>query len=179
WGISPQPDPLAARVCDQIRRHIDGLVIGPAMVALARAGVLAQLETEPASLSALLGNRASLTSVFELLATQGWIALDQNAVSLTPCGRYAAQIATSYGGTFLEHLYSVVRKHTARGQVLDKHPLVIVGADFNKVARRVAKQTLRKAGIPNAHVIHGDINRPALLAGDLEELGLDIHDLLH
>jgi hypothetical protein len=259
WGISPQPDPLAARVCDQIRRHIDGLVIGPAMVALARAGVLAQLETEPANLNALPGNRASLTSIFELLATQGWIALDQNAVSLTPCGRYAAQIATSYGvtvsylpmfnllstllfgnpriprmdesgvellvnrgmnvwgsggahktyfkkvdeiiaeifnrplheqpqgicdmgcgdGTFLEHLYSVVRKHTARGQVLDKHPLVIVGADFNKVARRAAKQTLRKAGIPNAHVIHGDINRPALLAGDLEELGLDIHDLLH
>jgi hypothetical protein len=259
WGISPQNDPFAARVCDQVRRHVDGIVIGPAMVALARAGVLAQLEAGPASINALPGNRASLISILELLATQGWVELDQNAVSLTACGRYAAQIATSYGvtvsylpmfnilstllfgnpriprvdesgvellvnrgmnvwgsggahktyfkkvdeiiveifdrplneqpqgicdmgcgdGSFLEHLYSVVTTHTARGQVLDEHPLVIVGADFNKVARRVAKQTLRKAEIPNAHIIHGDINRPALLAGNLEELGLDIHDLLH
>ena len=54
-----------------------------------------------------------------------------------------------------------------------------MGVDFNKVARRVAKQTLRKAGIPTFHVIGGDINRPALLAGDLEALGLDVHDLLH
>jgi hypothetical protein len=63
--------------------------------------------------------------------------------------------------------------------MLDQHPLIVVGADFNKVARRVSKQTLRKAGIPHYHVIHGDINRPALLAGDLEKLGLDIHDFLH
>jgi len=82
-------------------------------------------------------------------------------------------------GSFLEHLYSVVKNQTARGQVLEKHPLILVGADFNKVARRVAKQTLRKAGIPTVHIIAGDINRPAQLAGDLEGLGLDIHDLLH
>jgi hypothetical protein len=82
-------------------------------------------------------------------------------------------------GTFLEHVYSVVKNHTMRGQSLDKNPLIIVGADFNKVARRMAKQMLRKAEIPTFHVIHGDINRPALLAGDLEQIGLDIHDLLH
>jgi hypothetical protein len=82
-------------------------------------------------------------------------------------------------GSFLEHLYSVVKNHTARGAALDQHPLILVGADFNKVARRVAKQTLRKAGIPTFHIIGGDINRPAQLASDLEELGLDIHDLLH
>src|SRR5207244_9021221 len=34
-------------------------------------------------------------------------------------------------------------------------------------------------GIQTAHVIGGDINRPAQLASDLEQLGLDIHDLLH
>jgi hypothetical protein len=259
WGMRPQQDSVAARVCDQLRGHVDGIAIGPTMVALARAGVLTQLEEGPVSLNSLTGNRASLVCVFELLATQAWVSSDQSVISLTACGHYAAQIATSYGvtvsylpmfnllstllfgnpriprmdesgvellvnrgmnvwgsggahrtyfktvdeiivelfnrplneqpqgicdmgcgdGTFLEHLYSVVKQHTARGKVLDKHPLVVVGADFNKVARRVAKQTLRKAGIPNVHVIHGDINRPALLAGDLEELGLDIHDLLH
>jgi hypothetical protein len=63
--------------------------------------------------------------------------------------------------------------------VLDQQPLVLVGADFNKVARRATKQTLRKASIPTFHVINGDINRPAQLANDLEMLGHDIHDLLH
>jgi hypothetical protein len=60
-----------------------------------------------------------------------------------------------------------------------RKPLALIGADFNKVARRVAKQNLRRTGIPIYHVIAGDINRPAQLASDLEELGYDIHDLLH
>jgi hypothetical protein len=82
-------------------------------------------------------------------------------------------------GTLLEHLYEVVKQKTARGKVLEQHPLVLVGADFNKVARRVAKQHLRKADVPVCHVIAGDINRPAQLGSDLEALGLDVHDLLH
>jgi hypothetical protein len=57
--------------------------------------------------------------------------------------------------------------------------LTLVGVDFNKVARRISTQKLRKADIPVFHVIPGDINRPAQLAGDLEKLGHDIHDLLH
>jgi len=229
------------------------------MVALARAGILAQLEQGPTDIDSLPGHKASLACLFDLFTSYGWMAQEQNQVWLTGCGRYAAQIASSYGvtvsylptfqvvstllfgnpriarldesgvellvnrgmnvwgsggahktyfkkvdeivvhvfnrplnqqpqgicdmgcgdGSFLEHLYSVVKNQTARGQALDTHPLILVGADFNKVARRVTKQMLRKAGIPNYHVIHGDINRPALLAGDLEQLGLDIHDLLH
>lgn len=258
-GYQPATRPGRRQGGEQIRRHADGMVVGPAMVALARGGILAQLEKGPASISVLEANPASLACIFDLLATQGWIATEQGRVALTACGRYATQIATSYGvtvsylptfhvvstlmfgnpriprldesgvemlvnrgmnvwgsggahktyfkkvdeiiieifhrpldrqpqgicdmgcgdGSFLEHLYSVVKNQTARGQVLEKHPLILVGADFNKVARRVAKQTLRKAGIPTVHIIAGDINRPAQLAGDLEELGLDIHDLLH
>ncbi len=68
-------------------------------------------------------------------------------------------------GTLLEHLYCVIKTRTLRGAVLDKHPLLVVGADFNKVARRITKQRLRKAGIPGHFVIDGDINRPALLGG--------------
>jgi hypothetical protein len=82
-------------------------------------------------------------------------------------------------GTLLEHLYCVIKTRTARGAVLDKHPLLVIGADFNKVARRITKQRLRKAEIPAHFVIHGDINRPALLAGDIEALGHDVHNLLH
>jgi hypothetical protein len=259
WGIGPAEDEITARVSEQVRGHLDGILVGPAMVALARGGVLAQLEQGPASLEAIPGNTTSLSCIFDLLATQGWIAREQNTIRLTSCGLYAAQIATSYGvtvsylpnlnivstllfgnpriaridasgvelyvnrgmnvwgsggahktyfkkvdeiiieifnrpleqqpqgicdmgcgdGTFLEHLYAVVKNRTARGRVLDQHPLILVGADFNKVARRVAKQTLRRSEGATFHIIAGDIIRPAQLASDLEELGLDIHDLLH
>src|SRR5437667_4464594 len=82
-------------------------------------------------------------------------------------------------GTLLAHLYSVVKERTARGRELDQHPLIIVGADFNRVARRATKQTLHAARIPTFHVIVGDINRPAQLASDLEAIDLDMHDLMH
>lgn len=259
WDLGSPEDPVAAKVHEQIRGHLDGMIAGPALVALARGGILDQLGQGAMDFRSIAANHDSLSCVFDLLATQGWIAQDHNRVRLTACGQYAAQIATSYGvtvsylptfevvstllfgnpriprqdetgiellvnrgmnvwgsggahktyfkkvdeiiveifnrplnqqpqgicdmgcgdGSFLEHLYFVVKNHTARGAVLDQHPLILVGADFNKVARRVAKQKLRKTGIPTFHVIGGDINRPAQLASDLEELGLDIHDLLH
>src|SRR5262249_6513122 len=70
----------------------------PAMVALSRGGILAQLEQGSVKLSDLQ-NQASLSCVFDLLATQGWVTREQGSISLTACGRYAAQIATSYGVT--------------------------------------------------------------------------------
>jgi hypothetical protein len=82
-------------------------------------------------------------------------------------------------GTFLEHLYNVVKTRTQRGQVLEQYPLHIIGADFNKVARRVTSRRLRAAGIPTYAIIPGDINRPAQLASELEKRGIDSHDLLH
>jgi hypothetical protein len=264
WGLEVDADPVSNRVRGQIRGHLDGMLIGPVMVALARAEILAQLEQRAVEVSEIAANRASLGCILDLLVAQGWVAMesvgrDKNFISLTSCGRYASQIATSYGvtvsylplfdnvstllfgnarmprmdesgvellvnrgmnvwgsggahrtyfkkvdeiiveifnrpvhlqprgicdmgcgdATFLEHLYLAVKNKTGRGKLLDKHPLVLVGADFNKVARRAAKQTLRKAGIPICHIIPGDINRPAQLASDLEELSLDIHDLLH
>jgi hypothetical protein len=259
WNIPAEEDSVKREVHDQVRQHLDGLLVGPSMVALARGGILERLAQGPLELSEVSGNRASLSLVFDLLALQGWIAREQSRVWLTPAGHYASQIATSYGvtvsylplmnvlstllfgnpriprvdetgsellvnrgmnvwgsggahktyfrkvdeiiveifnrplaeqpqgicdmgcgdGTLLEHLYCVVKTQTARGAVLDKHPLMIVGADFNKVARRITKQRFRQAKIPAHFVIHGDINRPAQLASDLEELGHDIHNLLH
>jgi hypothetical protein len=246
---------IAEKVCLQL----DGLVVGPCVVALARAGVLDQLSRGPVEVKALPGNQSVMSVVLDLLATLGWVSRERNTVRLTPVGSYAAEIAASYGvtvsyiplftvvssllfgnariprmdesgaeifvnramnvwgsggahknyfkkvdeivielfnrpieqqprgicdmgcgdGTLLDHLYSVVKSQTRRGEVLDEYPLMMVGADFNKVARRITTQRLRKAGIPSFHVIHGDINRPAQLAGDLEKLNHDIHDLLH
>lgn len=244
---------------DEIRHHLDGMLIGPAIVALARKGVFDQLAHGPVELEQLEGNHSCLSTLFDLLTIPGWITRDQNVIRLTESGAYAASTAHAYGvtvsylpmfsvigtllfgnpripridengvellvnramnvwgaggahrnyyekadevvielfnrplelqpsgicdvgcgdGTFLEHLYRVIRDRTARGKVLDRYPLLVVGADVNKVSRRVAKQNLKRAQIPDHHVIHGDINRPALLANDLELLGVDVHDLLH
>ncbi len=259
WGLTAQGDPVQAEICRQVRQYFDGVLVGPAMVSLARGGILERLAQGPLQLDTLPCNHASLGLVFDLLIAQGWMAREQNRVWLTPIGFYAAQIAPSYGvtvsylplfnvlntllfgnariarvdetgsellvnrgmnvwgsggahntyfkkvdeiieeifnrplehqpegicdmgcgdGTLLEHLYCTIKTRTARGAVLDKHPLLVVGADFNKVARRITKQRLRKAEVPNHFVISGDINRPALLAGDLEALGHDVHNLLH
>jgi hypothetical protein len=260
WAGDKQSDPIAAEVCRKVRRHLDGILLGPAMVALSRGGVFAELKRGPVHESAFHANPAALACVLNLLITQGWLSRDeQDCVSLTPAGWYAAQIATSYGVTvsylptfaivetllfgdpnvprvdksgvellvnrdmnvwgsggahqtyfktvdeiiieifnrplhlqpkgicdmgcgdasFLQHLHEVVKNHTLRGQVLDRHPLFLVGADINRVARRIAQQRLHKAGIPSYRVLPGDINRPAQLAADFESIGLDVHDLLH
>ena len=259
WGIARPRDPAARQIHDRIRGHLDGVLVAPAMVALARGGVFARLADAPLDLRSMPGIAASVGCLFDLLSTTGWVERAGDIVRLTGCGRYAVQIASAYGvtvsylpmfavlptllfgnariprvdpsgfetmvnramnvwggggahityfkkldeiivdifnrpveeqprgicdmgcgdGTLLAHLYSVVKERTARGRELDTHPLIIVGADFNKVARRAAKQTLHAARIPAFHVITGDINRPAQLASDLEAIDLDIHDLMH
>jgi hypothetical protein len=60
WLATPQDDPVTVRVAEDIRGHLDGVLIGPAMVALARGGVLAQLEQGAVETRSLAGNRASL-----------------------------------------------------------------------------------------------------------------------
>jgi hypothetical protein len=261
WGIYTEGDTTAAKVHRQTVRYLDGMLVGPSMVALAREGIFRRLleQEDGVELRSLPGNPRCLASVFELLELQGWVVSEQNVARLTDSGRYAAQIATSYGvtvsylpmfdvlgtllfgnpkiprvdesggellvnrgmnvwgsggahntyfrksdeiivelfnrpleqqpqgicdmgcgdGSFLEHVYEVVRARTLRGASLDTHPLVLIGADVSKVARRITKQRLRRAYIPDFHVIRGDINRPAYLASELEQLGLDIHSLLH
>ena len=82
-------------------------------------------------------------------------------------------------GAFLIHLYNVIAKQTLRGTMLDEHPLILVGVDYNEAALKISKKNLIQADIW-AKVIWGDIGNPKLLAEDLKELyGLDLADLLN
>jgi SAM-dependent methyltransferase len=82
-------------------------------------------------------------------------------------------------GAFLQHLFEVVERRTRRGRMLEEHPLLLVGADFNEAALKVTRANLIKADIW-AKVVHGDIGRPDLLARDLQEnYGIDLKDLLN
>ena len=55
WGITEAAEPVEAKVREQVRRHLDGILVGPAIVALARGGILAQLEKGPANIQDLVG----------------------------------------------------------------------------------------------------------------------------
>jgi hypothetical protein len=83
----------------QIRLHLDGMLVGPTMVALSRNGILNRLLEGPAELKTIDGNQSCLSALFDLLASRGWVTRDQNCIALTPEGRYAASIAPAYGVT--------------------------------------------------------------------------------
>lgn len=82
-------------------------------------------------------------------------------------------------GAFIQHIFDVIEYQTLRGKMLDEHPLLLVGADFNQAALKVTRANLIKADIW-AKVIWGDIGRPDLLAKDLkEDYNIDLKDLLN
>lgn len=82
-------------------------------------------------------------------------------------------------GAFIEHIFNVIDQQTLRGQLLDEHPLFLVGVDFNKAALKVTRANLIKADIW-AKVIWGDIGRPDVLANDLrEDYDIELQDLLN
>lgn len=82
-------------------------------------------------------------------------------------------------GAFLQHIFDVIESQTLRGSLLEEHPLLLVGADFNQAALKVTRANLIKADIW-AKVIWGDIGRPDLLAKDLkEDYNIQLKDLLN
>ncbi|WP_418603794.1 class I SAM-dependent methyltransferase [Hwangdonia sp.] len=82
-------------------------------------------------------------------------------------------------GAFIQHIFDVIEYKTLRGKLLDEHPLLLVGADFNQAALKVTRANLIKADIW-AKVIWGDIGRPDLLAKDLkDDYSIDLKDLLN
>ncbi|SDS21359.1 hypothetical protein SAMN04515667_1666 [Formosa sp. Hel1_31_208] len=82
-------------------------------------------------------------------------------------------------GAFIQHIFDVIEYQTRRGKMLDEHPLLLVGADFNQAALKVTRANLIKADIW-AKVIWGDIGRPDILAKDLkEDYNIELKDLLN
>ena len=82
-------------------------------------------------------------------------------------------------GALLLHLQTFIRNHTHRGQHLDTHPLMLVGADFNQEALVATADHFRQKGV-KGHFLWGDIGDPDQLALDLFELhGVRLGDLLN
>ena len=82
-------------------------------------------------------------------------------------------------GAFIKYLYHVIKTETLRGTMLDEHPIVMVGADYNKAALDITRNNLSKAQVP-VTVLWGDIGRPDVLAHDLsQDYEINMSDLLN
>lgn len=82
-------------------------------------------------------------------------------------------------GAFLIHLFEVIEQRTIRGQMLEEHPLFLVGVDYNPAALKVTRANLVKADIW-AKVIWGDIADPSQLEKDIQaSYDIDLSDLLN
>jgi SAM-dependent methyltransferase len=82
-------------------------------------------------------------------------------------------------GAFLEHLHEVIVNQSLRGTMLNEHPLLVIGSDFNDAALEATRITLTKAGI-EFHVLHGDIGNPKELADNLKDsFGVNLGDMLN
>lgn len=81
-------------------------------------------------------------------------------------------------GSWLVHLYRLVRERTLRGANLDTHPLTMIGIDPDAGAREQARRNLEAEGIP-ALLLGGDVTDPDRLRTDLAAQDVDIEDGLH
>ena len=82
-------------------------------------------------------------------------------------------------GAFLQHLFTVIDNQTYRGTVLEEHPLIMIGADYNETALNVSRANLIKSDIW-AKIVWGDIGNPDLLATDLKNnYNVALEDLLN
>tara|TARA_B100000029_G_scaffold169787_1_gene166027 strand:- start:6365 stop:7984 length:1620 start_codon:yes stop_codon:yes gene_type:complete len=82
-------------------------------------------------------------------------------------------------GTMLKHLFDIIKNKTIRGKHLDKYPIKVVGADFNKAAREASRKTLFNAEIDHL-ILHGNISEPSNYAYNVKEkLGINLKELLN
>lgn len=82
-------------------------------------------------------------------------------------------------GTFISHVYEVISKKTLRGKLLEKHPLFMMGVDYNKKARTATRETFKSKNI-SACVGFGDISDPEGLNDMLvNQHGIELIELLN
>jgi acyl transferase domain-containing protein/NADPH:quinone reductase-like Zn-dependent oxidoreductase/NAD(P)-dependent dehydrogenase (short-subunit alcohol dehydrogenase family)/acyl carrier protein len=79
-------------------------------------------------------------------------------------------------GTLLKTIYEMIRDRTARGAVLDRFPLRLIGIDYNRKSLDETARTL--TGIPHL-TVQGDIGDPGRIVDDLKSLGIDPDQVLH
>ncbi len=261
YDIAEAKNELEHEVQEQILKHIEGMIIGPSVVALGMSGMFHKYFMESFfKAEEFHKDGASFEKLLDFFVYLEWFEKKNETYRFTPKGLFYAKRATAYGvtvsylplfrksqellfgnpsilrdtpkgspelhvdremnvwgsggahgsyfkkvdeiiialfnkpieeqpkgivdmgcgnGAYLQHLYEVIEQRTARGQMLEEHPLFLVGADYNQAALKVTRSNLISANIW-AKVIWGDIGRPDLLAEDLKvNYNIALEDLLN
>ncbi len=82
-------------------------------------------------------------------------------------------------GALLGHVYTLIREQTSRGRVLKEHPLLVLGADYSRLAREMTARTMRSANVPRFHVSAAAAGDPSAMAEDAARHAISLRDLLH
>jgi hypothetical protein len=88
---------------------------------------------------------------------------------------YIADMACG-DGSLLYHLHEAIRLRSRRGQVLDRWPLTLIGADLHASALQATAKTLVK--LPHELFI-GDVSEPQNLLSNLKRCGVKPDEVLH
>ena len=96
WDLPRDMDPQVREFLDA---QLDGILVGPIMVALKDAGVFERIVAAggSAKIVDLNGDADRLKAAFRILAQQEWAVVQGESLSLTAAGTYAASKAWSYG----------------------------------------------------------------------------------
>ena len=118
--------------------------------------------------------------VFQRTCRQPFLDIVLPIFNREPLSEQPASIVDtgSGDGTLLTELFWAVKTQTLRGRFLESYPLLLVGAEYNRVARASTKAALEAAGIPNKTVF-GDIGDPIGLSRTLLDNGVDPTNALH
>ena len=82
-------------------------------------------------------------------------------------------------GAFLIHAFDTIATRTIRGEMLEDHPLFLVGADYNEAAIRVSRANLIQGNVW-AKLMWGDIGDPKRLSKDLKDsYNIELSDLIN
>jgi hypothetical protein len=120
--------------------------------------------------SGMVFNRTCRDAFFDIVLP----IFDRTPLSAQP--RYVVDMGCG-DGSLLRELFYAIRERTARGQVLDGDPLIVVGVEYSPIARDTAARCLQAAGVPHI-VVTGDISEPDEVARTLRQKGVDMIDAL-
>ncbi len=101
WGLEKSNDKFTNKVQDEILTHIEGLIIGPFLVALGMNGFFKEHgQYNPSfDVKELKGDIDSLNEIFTFLAEIGWFEKQESTFTFTAKGMFFAKRASAYGVT--------------------------------------------------------------------------------
>ncbi len=119
WHVGATPDPLTQAVQEEMLDHLEGMIVGPILVALSRNGFFEKVNAKQTtfSLADHTNNTKQWQEIFDFLTSLAWFTHDGDAYQLTAKGLYLSEQAHTYG-----LVVSYLPSFTSMSELLYGHP---------------------------------------------------------